>query len=65
MKLICDCGNEMEFNTIDEDTGEQTSVTEGEGQYATIDCDKFGIRERHDVVGIICNKCNKSIWIFC
>lgn len=32
MKLICDCGNEDIFNTIDEETGEETIITEGEGQ---------------------------------
>ena len=64
MKIICDCGNEMEFDTIDEETGEQTTITEGEGQYATIDYSKFGFWEEHDVVGIVCNKCNKAIWLF-
>lgn len=61
MKLICDCGNEDIFNTIDESTGKQTRITE-EGQYATIN--KFTLWEQHDQVGIICNKCGKSIWIF-
>ena len=65
MKLICGCGNEMEFNTNDEDTGNETSVTEGEGQYATTDCSKFNLWEQHDVVGIVCKKCGKAIWIFC
>lgn len=36
MKIICDCGNEEEFNTIDEETGKQTRITDDEGQYATI-----------------------------
>ena len=45
MKIICDCGSEMEFNTIDEDTGKETSTTEGEGQYATTDCSKFNLWE--------------------
>ena len=36
MKIVCDCGNEQEFNTIDFDTKKQTDITEGEGQYARI-----------------------------
>lgn len=62
MKLICDCGNEQEFNTIDEETGEQTSYREDEGQYATIE--SFSLWETHDVVGIVCDKCKKAIWMF-
>lgn len=62
MKLICDCGNEQEFNTIDEETGEQTSYREDEGQYATIE--NFSLWETHDVVGIVCDKCKKAIWMF-
>ena len=63
MKIICECGNEMEFNTIDEDTGEQTEYEE-EGQYATTDYNKFRFWTTHDVVGMVCNKCDKAIWIF-
>lgn len=62
MKLICDCGNEQEFNTIDKETGQQTSYTDGEGQYTTID--SFEFWQRHDVVGICCSKCKKAIWLF-
>ena len=62
MKIICDCGNEAIFNTIDADTKEETSVTEDEGQYATIE--NFRLWETHDQVGIVCEKCGKSIWIF-
>ncbi|KEI95106.1 hypothetical protein N496_19305 (plasmid) [Clostridium botulinum A2B3 87] len=62
MKLICDCGNEEEFNTIDEETGEQTTIREDEGQYARIE--SFEFWEQHDVVGIMCSKCGKAIWLF-
>lgn len=62
MKIVCDCGNTDEFNTIDEDTNEQTDITEDEGQYATIE--KFSLWEQHDAVGIVCNKCKKAIWTF-
>jgi hypothetical protein len=62
MKIICDCGNEEEFNTIDKETGQPTRITEDEGQYATIE--NFRFWEEHDVVGIVCEKCGKSIWIF-
>lgn len=62
MKLICDCGNKEEFNTIDTETGKQTSYTEGEGQFATIE--NFEFWQQHDVVGIYCSKCGKAIWLF-
>lgn len=64
MKLVCECGNVAEFNTIDEDTGEQTSYTEGEGQYVTVDISKFNFWQKHDVVGIVCENCEKDIWLF-
>ena len=62
MKIMCDCGNVDEFNTIDEETGQQTTNTEDEGQYATIE--KFDFWEAHDQVGIVCKKCGKAIWLF-
>lgn len=62
MKIMCDCGNIEEFNTIDEETGEQTPVREDEGQYATIE--KFDFWETHEQVGIVCKKCGKAIWLF-
>ena len=62
MKLICDCGNEQEFNTIDKETGQPNKITEDEGQYATID--GFEFWQQHDVVGIVCDKCKKAIWLF-
>lgn len=62
MKIICDCGNEETFNTIDKETGEQTRVYEDEGQYATIET--FRLWETHDQVGIVCEKCGKAIWLF-
>lgn len=65
IKLICDCGNEIEFSTIDEDTGLETNITEDEGQYTTFDFSKFNLWQMHDVVGIVCKKCDKAIWCFC
>lgn len=62
VKIICDCGNEEVFNTIDEETGEQTRIIEDEGQYAKIET--FDFWERHDEVGIVCKKCSKAIWLF-
>lgn len=62
MKLSCTCGNEEDFNKIDEDTGEESMVTEDEGQYVTIS--KFTFWESHDQVGIVCDECKKSIWLF-
>lgn len=62
MKIICDCGNENKFNTIDEETGKQTNVIENEGQYARVE--DFRFWQMHDTVGIVCEKCNKAIWLF-
>ncbi|MDM0587777.1 hypothetical protein ACSXEK_15910 (plasmid) [Clostridium perfringens] len=62
MKLICDCGNEERFNTINEETGEENRVDEIEGQYSTID--SFNFWEAYDEVGIVCKKCGKAIWLF-
>lgn len=62
MKIVCDCGHEEEFNTIDKETGKQTRITDDEGQYATID--NFTFWEMHDVVGIVCDGCGKALWIF-
>ena len=44
--------------------GEQNSVAEDEGQYATTDDSRFMLWESHDVVGIVCGKCGKAIWTF-
>ncbi|GIP63342.1 hypothetical protein J32TS6_18970 [Virgibacillus pantothenticus] len=63
MKIICNCGNEMKFNNIDEDTGEENFYTEGKGQYVTTDF-SFIFWQTHDVVGIVCRKCDKDIWLF-
>lgn len=62
MKLICDCGNEEEFNTIDKETGQPNSITEDEGQYATIE--NFVLWQNDYEVGIVCSKCGKAIWMF-
>lgn len=64
LKINCDCGNEMIFNNIDEDTGKESKVTEDEGQYVTKDHSKFSFWQQHDVVGIVCVKCDKAIWMF-
>lgn len=63
MKLICDCGNETIFNTIDAETGKEDDPIEGEGQYATFE--NFEIYKiDHYSVGVCCKKCNKKIWMF-
>ena len=62
MKIICDCGNEEIFNTIDGETGEQTTDDEDEGQYATVA--HYNFWQTHDVVGVVCKKCNKALWLF-
>jgi hypothetical protein len=62
MKLICDCGNEEEFNTIDKETGQPNRITEDEGQYATIE--NFDLWQMDYEIGIKCSKCGKAIWMF-
>jgi hypothetical protein len=64
MKITCDCGNEMVFNEINEDTGEKNDYTDGEGLYVTVDHSKFSFWQQHDVVGTVCNQCDKDIWLF-
>ena len=65
VKVICDCGNEVEFNTIDEETGEESKIwDEDEGQYATMTGGNFRLWSAHDVVGIVCEECGKAIWMF-
>ena len=64
MKIVCDCGNEAEFKTVNEDTGKQNPYTEDEGQYTTVDMSRFIFWQEHDVVGIACKKCDKGIWLF-
>ena len=61
MKLICDCGNESVFNTKD-DSGIEYSYTEDEGQYTRIE--SFDFWTQYDIVGCVCSKCGKAIWMF-
>lgn len=61
MKLICSCGNET--NLIEPDDGEDHSISE-EGIYVIQDKDTFRFWEQHDTVGIVCDKCDKAIWMF-
>ena len=61
MKLICDCGNETVFNEYDE-KGSLNDYTEDEGRYTTQHA--FRLWQMHDVVGIVCEKCDKDIWMF-
>ena len=62
MKIVCGCGNEM--NLIEPEDSEDHSIDE-EGIYVIKDKDTFDFWERHDQVGIVCNKCEKAIWMFC
>jgi hypothetical protein len=58
MKLICDCGVELNFRIKDEkDKDEFDAVyakTEG----------RMTLAGEHDVVWISCDKCKKSIYIY-
>ncbi|PLS19448.1 hypothetical protein CVD28_03260 [Bacillus sp. M6-12] len=58
MKLVCDCGNEMEF-IPDKDRTEDER-----GQYVKKDTNKFGFWAEHDETGITCEQCKKAIWYF-
>lgn len=64
MKIVCGCGNEVELDTVDGDTGQQTETDEERGQYARVDISKLRFWQEHDVVGLSCEKCEKGIWLF-
>jgi hypothetical protein len=61
MRIICDCGNESIFNTTYDD-GTETNVDPEEGQYC--DVKNFDFWQQHDVVGVVCRKCGKALWMF-
>lgn len=63
IKIVCECGNECIFDEYDE-KGNKHHYTEGEGRYTTPDINKFRFWQMHDVVGIVCEKCGKDIWLF-
>lgn len=69
MKLICDCGNEMKFDSIDPETNEnydlQTDYGNGDEQFVSKDYSKFDFWAEHDNAGITCQLCKKDIWFFC
>ena len=56
MKIVCDCGNEQEFNTIDKDTGQL------KGQCATIKGFDICTIDHYET-RIQCSKCKKAIWM--
>lgn len=62
MKIICDCGNEMEFKIDNEDIYE--SSIEENGDYCKLEHSKFDFWSEHDEAGMTCKKCGKSIWYF-
>ena len=59
MKLVCDCGNEMEFKI-------QEEVLDYDGYFAKYDRDKIELRGEHDIIWIVCKnkECKKAIWLF-
>ena len=62
MKIICDCGTEV--NLIEPNDNKERTISE-EGIYVIPDdYGKIDIWERHDVVGIYCRECERSIWMF-
>jgi hypothetical protein len=65
MKLVCDCGNEMELKTTDEQ-GKEHTPDEENGQYARTDDKKFDIYADHELVTIGCKSenCGKALYFF-
>lgn len=61
MKLICECGNEMEFNTVNLETGEKNPIDD-RGQFATTDFSKFSYWAEHDIAGFECSNCKEAVW---
>jgi len=59
MKIICECGNEV--NLIEQNNNEDRDM----GLYVVPnDYGKIDFWEQHDVVGMVCRKCEKAIWMF-
>ena len=58
MKIVCDCGQEMEFE-IDETTDDPDEEIN-----ASYDSNEMYIVGAHDEVWITCQKCKKSIHFF-
>jgi hypothetical protein len=59
VKIVCDCGNEMEFVPDNEEFEEDEN-----GTYVNKDYKKFDFWAEHDETGITCKQCKKSIWYF-
>lgn len=62
MKVVCDCGNEMQFIINNDDICED--ILEDNGDFVTFDRHKFDIWAEHDECGIECKICGKKIWMF-
>lgn len=60
MKIICECGNESVLSK----TEDSIVFDDERGNYVTLKPDTFRFWEAHDEVGIVCEKCDKSIWLF-
>jgi len=60
VKLVCDCGNEMEF--VVDDPHEE--IDEDIGYFVKKDIKKFDFWSEHDEAGLGCRKCGFGIWYF-
>jgi hypothetical protein len=60
LKIICNCGNMTELKVVDE----KEEFNEDEGQHARVTPNTFSFWESHDQVGVVCDKCKKSVYIF-
>ena len=58
MKIICDCGAEIE---LIKDADEFESEN---GFYVNESNDDIRLWEAHDIVGIVCEKCKDAVWTF-
>lgn len=66
MKLVCDCGNEMEF-VINNEGMDECEYGNGHEEYASNDHEKFDLYANNGVLIIECQNevCKKAIWTFC
>jgi len=62
MKIVCDCGEQIEFIVKDLNSPININIEE-DGCYANL-TGKIDIHAEHDQVWFNCNNCNCKLWIF-
>lgn len=64
-KIVCKCGNEMEFMTTNDISGEGEYIKGGsEGEYIKVVTNEFDFYKEHEQVWAICKKCKNDICMF-